>query len=1572
MPSPIGHSPAGFTDFSGSGNDTSGVVLSGDYWGTLGSGVSLTYSFIYTAAGGTAFFELDSGANYTTDSSSPFVAGSEPNRDERFALDAAQQAAVREALSKWSDVANISFAQVPDSQSVVGDLRFAFATDKPNVSAHAYLPGNSAISGDIWLAADERTAPRTEGTFGFLTLLHEIGHALGLKHPFEDSPQLPAGEDSYQLTVMSYNAVPRSQDPNQTFGAGFHPTTPMWWDIAAVQFLYGPNLGYHTGNDVYTYLESQVYWETIWDAGGIDEIRYEGFAPAKIDLREGHTQDVGGNIVFGNNATLLDTVTIYAGVTIENATGGNGNDSITGNGVGNVLNGRGGADALQGLAGDDTFVLFADSVAGAGLVATNAGSPGSPGNGKTASYAGRNVSSDRFDGGSGQDTLKGNESGDVVFLDDGGAAPLLAAVEVIDARGGDDVVDLTSSRFSYSAVTISGGDGNDILWSSAGNDSLNGGAGSDTLDGGAGNDTLSTGAGLDVVVGGSGEDLLRLPGARAEYAATRSGTDAVFTRSPAERATVNGIERVQFGSDASVEIALLIGSIGTAAADVLLGTSAADVIHGLGGNDLIRGNEADDELIGGTGNDTLEGGAGSDALKGGVGNDTYVVDIATDQVLELADQGSDLVRTALTTYVLGNHVEQLEYTGAANFNGSGNASANRLTGGSGNDTLAGLAGNDNLIGAAGSDTLDGGAGADRMEGGAGNDTYLVNLLAEAATGAAGDVVVEAADGGTGDTVQSSVSYTLGAALENLVLVGSGSINGTGNAANNSITGNAAGNVLSGAAGDDVFFASAGNDRFIGGLGSDVLNLASLPFTFAQKGLAGGFGVARPDALTVLITDADTGQKLTLRGDWASAAAEKGIESFVFSDQTVTLAQLIAGTASAFVDQFVGTAAADTFDGLAGNDSLNGAAGNDQLMGGAGNDTLDGGAGGDTLAGGVGNDTYVIDNVADQLIELVSQGSDLVKTALASYVLSDHLDHLEYTGVGNFSGSGNGLANRLSGGAGNDALSGLAGNDTLIGGAGSDTLDGGAGADRMEGGAGNDTYVINVLADAATGAAGDVVVEAADGGTADTVRSMVSYTLGATLENLVLTGAGSINGTGNAANNSLTGNDFSNVLGGDAGNDVFFASGGNDRFIGGLGNDTLNLALLTFAQKGLAGGFSVARPDATTIVITDVDTNQKFTVTGAWGAATGDRGIESYVFSDQTVTLAQLISGTASAFADQFLGTAAADTFDGVAGNDSLSGAGGNDQLLGGAGNDTLDGGAGNDTLAGGLGDDVYGVDSVGDQILELAGQGSDLVKTALTAYTLGANVEQLQYTGAGTFSGTGNGLANKLAGGAGSDTLDGGLGADRMEGGAGNDTYVVNLLADAATGAAGDVVVEAADGGTGDTVRSLVSYTLGATLENLVLIGTGNTNGTGNAAGNSVAGNAANNVLSGAAGDDTLSGGAGNDRLVGGAGTDWFDFAAVLNAITNVDRITDFQTGVDRIRLESDFFAGLAPGALATGALRAGAGATQAADADDRVVYNSTTGALYFDADGLGGAAAVQFAILGTGLSLTAADFAVL
>ena len=253
----------------------------------------------------------------------------------------------------------------------------------------------------------------------------------------------------------------------------------------------------------------------------------------------------------------------------------------------------------------------------------------------------------------------------------------------------------------------------------------------------------------------------------------------------------------------------------------------------------------------------------------------------------------------------------------------------------------------------------------------------------------------------------------------------------------------------------------------------------------------------------------------------------------------------------------GTAAGDLIDGSAWTTALKlyGLDGNDTLIGGSGKDRLDGGAGADIMKGGAGDDTYYVDHVGDQVSELAGGGTDTVYSTV-SFTLGAEVEKLFLTGDAAIDGYGNELANKISGSeganhiegaAGNDELLGNGGNDVLYGGDGNDTLNGGTGADVMYGGAGDDTYTVDDL--------GDKVIEYANEGT-DTVLSSVSFTLGANVEKLTLTGTAAIDGTGNELANTIKGNDADNHLYGGAGNDTISGGGGGDWIFGGTGKDTL--------------------------------------------------------------------------------------------------------------------------------------------------------------------------------------------------------------------------------------------------------------------------------------------------------------------------------------------------------------------------------------------------------------------------------
>jgi hypothetical protein len=319
---------------------------------------------------------------------------------------------------------------------------------------------------------------------------------------------------------------------------------------------------------------------------------------------------------------------------------------------------------------------------------------------------------------------------------------------------------------------------------------------------------------------------------------------------------------------------------------------------------------------------------------------------------------------------------------------------------------------------------------------------------------------------------------------------------------------------------------------------------------------------------------------------------------------------------------------------------------------------------------------------------------------------------------------------------------------------------------------------------------------------------------------------------------------------------------------------------------------------------------------------------------------------------------------GFATPDELSGLAGNDTLNGFAGDDVLDGGTGDDKLIGGIGDDSYFVDSKGDNVIEAAGQGIDTVETTLDIYTLGKNVENLIFIEDGADKSasqpypdnmlTGNNLNNSIIGSDVNDRIDGRKGADVLEGRGGGDTYFVDNP--------GDTIFEARSAGI-DRVFATVSFALSANAEVETLTlknGKAALDLTGSNTDNLLKGNTNANVLSGMGGDDTLIGGTGNDTLTGGAGADSFVFNAKLNVRSNVDTLTDFVSGADTLVFDKSVFRALKTiGAIAENDFDAGAGVNAAHDADDRLIYDTSTGKLYYDADGSGaGSKAVLVTIL--------------
>ncbi|MFN6528235.1 beta strand repeat-containing protein [Nostoc sp. ChiSLP03a] len=591
---------------------------------------------------------------------------------------------------------------------------------------------------------------------------------------------------------------------------------------------------------------------------------------------------------------------------------------------------------------------------------------------------------------------------------------------------------------------------------------------------------------------------------------------------------------------------------------------------------------------------------------------------------------------------------------------TGTVNSDSISGLLGNDTLQGLGDSDTLDGGDGNDSLDGGTGTDSLIGGKGNDTYIVDSI--------DDTITEGLNAGT-DLVKSSVSWVLGVNLENLTLIGTDAINGTGNSLNNILTGNTSANILSGEVGNDTLLGDAGNDTLLGGVGNDILDGGT-----GADSLNGGVGN------DTYIVD-NLGDTIT-EGLNAGTDLVKSSVSFVLADNvenlTLTGTGAIDGTGNSLNNILIGNTGANKLSGGDGNDSLFGSSGNDTLLGGAGNDTLDGGLGTDSFDGGAGNDIYTVDNLNDSITEGLNAGIDLVKSSV-SFVLADNVENLTLTGTGAIDGTGNSLnniligntgANKLSGGDGNDSLFGSSGNDSLLGGAGDDTLDGGAGIDTLNGGAGNDIYTVDNVS--------DIITEGFNSGT-DLVKSAVNWVLGENFENLTLTGSATI-GTGNSLDNILVGNAAANTLSGGDGNDSLFGSSGNDTLLGGTGDDTLDGGTGIDSLNGGVGNNTYIVDNVSDIIVEGLNAGTDL-VNSSVNWVLGDN------LENLTLIGTGAITATGNGLNNILIGNTGANTLSGGDGSDNLFGGSGNDSLLGGVGNDSLFGGIGKDTLTGGAGQD---------------------------------------------------------------------------------------------------------------------------------------------------------------------------------------------------------------------------------------------------------------------------------------------
>jgi len=1244
--------------------------------------------------------------------------------------------------------------------------------------------------------------------------------------------------------------------------------------------------------------------------------------------------------------------------------GGNGNDSIFGGDGRDTLTGGAGDDWLDGGEGDDyvfgdfgndTILLssqaveFLDGGAGSDLLLITNGTSLLPsvtlvgienivkaggGSGSltlTASQVSSVISIGGFDSITGSTSGRYdfsqtfvNSPGNFSFGGSSGIDTIIgdSRSNYFDARDGSDVIESGEGN-----DTLIGGNGNDFLAGEGGNDSLIGGADNDTLIGGTGADSMLGGDGsdlldagsndgIDSVNAGSGNDTVLVGGAATDTLIGGDGIDLLAAiQADITGVTASGFEslvvstnvrltRAQFvgfgsitsyngglydiyGADAGLYdlstrpttgLRVLFGSAGI---DTLRGDSLSNWLEGQDGNDsldgglgndTLGGGVGDDRALGGNGNDWLVGGTGNDLLDAGLGDDTLAGDAGFETLT--GGTGNDSINGGADTDLLS----YAELT-AANQAITVSLTTLRATGAAGNDTLALVedvlagAGSDSvygdslanrLFGAAGQDTLLGAGGNDLIDGGAGTDFVSYFELTAASQAVTVDLVALRATGAAGnDTL---------AGIEN-ILTGAG---------NDRLVGDGLANLLLSTSGNDTILAGGGDDTFIGGFGEDSID-------------GGGAVDLLSYADLLSATQAVTVDLVALRSTGAAG-----------NDTLAGIENVLTGAGN---DSVLGDSLANMISTGGGNDTLLAGGANDTVLGGFGEDSIDGGTGSDLLS------------YADLASATQGVTVDLVLLRTTGAAGNDTFMGIEnvVTGAGNDRVLGDGLANVLSSGSGNDTILGADGNDTLNGELGADCIDGGAGVDLLSYAdllSSAQAVTVDLFSLRATGAAGN-----------DTLAG---------IEN-VLTGSG---------NDSLTGDGLANHLSSSSGNDTIRGGEGNDTLDGGAGVDLLSYADLSLPTQSVT--VDLAALLVSGVAGTDLAAGFERVLTGAGSDFLAGDGLANELNSsggDDTLLAAggsdTVIGGLGDDFIDggagvdllsyadltlagqavtidlvslRVMGAAGNDTLSGIenvttgAGDDSVLGDGMANLLFSGTGNDTLVTGDGNDTLVGGGGNDLLISDNGNDSILESGGSSTVLGGGGADTIALAAGSDSVL---------AGDGNDRVVFAGAGSVTILGGNGADFMQGGEGN-----------------DVITEAiADDAGNDT-----------------LLGGGGRDTMIGAAG-------ADSIVSGAD-NDRLVGGGGHDTLDGGTGTDQFVFESAIG-IDNIDRVQNYAVVDDTIILDNSVFTTLTEGVLSAGAFQIGSAAS---DTDDRIIFNNSTGALFYDTDGVGGVAAVQFATI-TGIT---------
>ena len=677
-------------------------------------------------------------------------------------------------------------------------IRVANSSD-PSTS-YAFYPSTAVYGGDSFIGTSARNP--VAGNYSWFTMLHELGHSLGLAHGHTGGNfgPLPSNVDSMEFSIMTYRSYIGQSTvgglTNESWGLA---QTYMMLDIAALQYMYGADFTSNSGNTVYTwspttgasYVDGLLainpganrIFQTIWDGGGIDTYDLSNYTTSlTIDLTPGghsifsleQRAYLGGGPNGGYARGNVFNALQYQGDArslIENAVGGSAADTIIGNIASNSLVGNGGADILIGDAGNDFL-----------------------------------------NGGAGGDNLYGGVGIDFATYENattGVVADLADRTRNTGEAAGDYYDSIEGLIGSAHSDILLGDASTNSLFGLGGNDTLVGQGGGDALYGGDGDDSLYGGLGADYFDGGAGTDYVR-------YDAATTGVIASL------------LNRASNTGEAAGDIYIGIeGFVGSSHGDTLVGDDASNVIYGEGGDDLLLGQDGSDTLFGGDGSDGLNGGLAGDYLYGGAGFDFARYDAATTGVI--ASLGDRSINSGEASGDFYFDIEGLVGSSHADIL-FGDSGSNIILGQGGHDTILGAGGDDALYGGDGDDSLNGGVGGDLLNGGAGYDFALYD-------GASAGVIASLANPAVNTGEAAGDVYVN---IEGLV----GSIHG------DILLGDDGNNIVYGLSGDDTLLGQGGSDSIFGGDGSDALN-GGLGADYLDGGA--GFDFARYDAATSGVT-----------------------------------------------------------------------------------------------------------------------------------------------------------------------------------------------------------------------------------------------------------------------------------------------------------------------------------------------------------------------------------------------------------------------------------------------------------------------------------------------------------------------------------------------------------------------------------------------------------------------------------------------------------------------------------------------------------------------------------------------